>query len=54
MLVIERMKEFKGMVVELSDFEEDVGCLGDILNYIEVCFYESDIIKDLGYNELEN
>ena len=53
-LVTERTKELKGMVAELSDFEEDVGRLGDILNYTEVCLHESDTTKDPGYNELEN
>lgn len=38
------------MVIELSDFEEDLGWFGDILNYMEVCFYESENIKVFGYN----
>ena len=53
-LVTERTKELKGMVAELSDFEEGLGRLGDILNYTEVCLHESGTTKDPGYNGLQN
>lgn len=53
-LVTERTRELRDMVAELSDFEEDLGRLGDILNYTEVCFQESETSKESGYNELEN
>ena len=53
-LVTERTRELRDMVTELSDFEEDLGRLGDILNYTEVCLQESETNKDSGYNELEN
>ena len=53
-LVTERTRELRDMVAELSDFEEDLGRLGDILNYTEVCFQESETSQESGYNELEN
>ena len=53
-LVSERTKELKGIVAELSDFEEELGRLGDILNYTEVCFDESSATTNPGYNGLQN
>ena len=53
-LVTERTKDLRRMVAELSDFEEDLGRLGDILNYTEVCLHESENTKVPGYNGLQN
>ena len=53
-LVTERTKELKGIVAELSDFEEELGRLGDILNYTEVCLDESSATTNPGYNGLQN
>ena len=53
-LVTERTKDLKGMVAELSDFEEDLGRLGDVLNHTEVCLHESESTKVPGYNGLQN
>ena len=53
-LVSERTKELKGIVAELSDFEEELGRLGDILNYTEVCLDESSATTNPGYNGLQN
>ena len=53
-LVTERTKELKGIVAELSDFEEELGRLGDILNYTEVCLDESSSTTNPGYNGLQN
>ena len=53
-LVTQRTKELKGMADELSDFEHDLGRLGDILNYTEVCLHDSETAKDTGYNGLQN
>ena len=53
-LVSERTKELKGIVAELSDFEEELGRLGDILNYTEVCFDEISATTNPGYNGLQN
>ena len=53
-LVTERTKDLKCMVAELSDFEEDLGRLGDILNYTEVCLHDSENTKVPGYNGLQN
>ena len=53
-LVTERTKELKGIVAELSGFEEELGRLGDILNYTEVCLDESSATTNPGYNGLQN
>ena len=53
-LVSERTKDLRRMVAELSDFEEDLGRLGDVLNYTEVCLHESENTKVAGYNGLQN
>ena len=53
-MVSERTKDLRRMVAELSDFEEDLGRLGDILNYTEVCLHESENTKVPGYNGLQN
>ena len=53
-LVTERTKELKGIVAELSDFEEELGRLGDVLNYTEVCLDESSATTNPGYNGLQN
>ena len=53
-LVVERTKELKGMVAELSDFEEELSRLGDVLNYTGVCVQESESSKVPGYNGLQN
>lgn len=53
-LVTERTEDLRGMVAELSEFEEDLGRLGDVLNYTEVCLHESESSKVPGYNGLQN
>lgn len=53
-LVSERTKDLRRIVAELSDFEEDLGRLGDVLNYTEVCLHESETTKVPGYNGLQN
>ena len=53
-LVTERTEDLRGMVSELSEFEEDLGRLGDVLNYTEVCLHESESSKFPGYNGLQN
>lgn len=52
-LVLVRTKELKGAASDLSDFEEDLGKLGDVLNYTEVCLEESEHCKEPGLNGLQ-
>lgn len=53
-LVSERTKDLRRIIAELSDFKEDLGRLGDVLNYTEVCLHESETTKVPGYNGLQN